>query len=136
DPSAAAPLLAERSRIEGEMADAEAAGTPERVGELEGRLAGVEARLEGLQNRQSFLGRAGRFIEPIVEPLGWDWRIGSAVLASFPAREVVVATLGVIFDVGTEVEEGEGSNRLRSALREATWADTGRALFTVPVALS
>ena len=57
-------------------------------------------RLEGAQKRQSLLGRLGRLIEPAVKPLGWDWRIGCAVLASFPAREVVVATLGVIFDVG------------------------------------
>ena len=57
-------------------------------------------RLDGAQKRQSWLGRAGRLIEPAVRPLGWDWRIGSAVIASFPAREVVVATLGVIFDVG------------------------------------
>ena len=58
------------------------------------------------------------------------------MLASFPAREVVVATLGVIFDVGEEVEEGQGSNRLREALRSATWAGTDRPLFTMPVALS
>ena len=44
----------------------------------------------GAWKRQSVLGRVGRFIEPAVEPLGWDWRIGTAALASFPAREVVV----------------------------------------------
>ena len=53
------------------------------------------------------------------------------MLASFPAREVVVATMGVIFDVGEEVEEGEGGNRLRDALRSATWAGTDRPLFTI-----
>ena len=50
--------------------------------------------------RQSLLGRLGRVIEPAVRPLGWDWRIGCAVLASFPQREVVVATLGVMFNGG------------------------------------
>src|SRR5262249_59435726 len=68
-----------------------------------------------------------------VRPLGWDWRIGSAVLASFPAREVVVASLGVIFDVG---KGDEGGQRLGEALRSATWPDTGRPMFNIPVALS
>jgi ferrous iron transport protein B len=59
----------------------------------------------------SALGRAGRFIEPAVEPLGWDWRVGMAVIASFPAREVVVATLGTIFSLG------ETSTRMTEASR-------------------
>ena len=49
------------------------------------------------QQRNSFLGRMGRVIEPAVKPLGWDWRIGCAVLASLPAREFVVATIGVMY---------------------------------------
>lgn len=136
DPGEATPLLGEQARIEAALAEASAAGQAERVAELEEEQADLDSRLDGLQKRQSFLGRAGRLIEPVVTPLGWDWRIGSAVVASFPAREVVVATLGVIFDVGAEVEEGEGSNRLRDALSNATWAGTDRKLFTIPVALS
>lgn len=81
--------------------------------------------------RQSFLGRAGHFIEPAVAPLGWDWRIGMAVVASFPAREVVVATLGVIF----ESDGDEGSADLQGKLQSAQWED-GRPLFTLPVAFS
>jgi ferrous iron transport protein B len=123
----AAVLVAERARLRAEV---EAGADPE------AGLAAVEARLEGAQKRQSLLGRAGRLIEPVVLPLGWDWRIGSAVLAAFPAREVVVATLGVVFDVGSKVEDDGGSNRLRSALRAATWQGTSRPLFNTPVALS
>ena len=81
----------------------------------------------------SYLGRAGHAIEPLVRPLGWDWKIGVGVLASFPAREVIVSTLGTIYSLGGDVdEEDEG---LRSALRKATWPD-GRPVITVPVALS
>ncbi len=81
----------------------------------------------------SFLGRAGHAIEPLVRPLGWDWKIGVGVLASFPAREVIVSTLGTIYSLGGDVEaEDEG---LRAALRNATWPD-GRPVFTLPVALS
>jgi ferrous iron transport protein B len=93
----------------------------------------LEGALAGLQLRDSFLGRAGRAIEPAIAPLGWDWRIGVGVLASFPAREVIVATMGTIFNLGAE--EDETSQPLREALQEATWPD-GRKLFTLPVALS
>ena len=50
--------------------------------------------------KQSVLGQVGQAIEPVVEPLGWDWRIGMATLASFPAREVMIGTLGIIFGQG------------------------------------
>ncbi|MBX6315166.1 MAG: ferrous iron transport protein B [Isosphaeraceae bacterium] len=104
--------------------------------EVEARKAELEAKIAGAYRRQSWLGRAGRFLEPAVRPLGWDWRIGCAAIASFPAREVVIATLGVLFDVGDQVEEGEANSRLQDALRAATWEGTDRPLFNVPVALS
>ncbi|RMF98900.1 MAG: ferrous iron transport protein B, partial [Planctomycetota bacterium] len=85
---------------------------------------------------QSWLGRMGRYIEPVVRPVGWDWRIGTAVLASFPAREVVVATLGVMFHSTGEPVDGEGDSPLRQSLRTATWEGTDRPVFTLPVALS
>jgi ferrous iron transport protein B len=80
----------------------------------------------------SFLGRFGIAIEPAVKPLGWDWRIGVGVLASFPAREVIVSTLGTIYSLG-KVDEGDAG--LQQALRESKWAD-GRAVYSIPVALS
>lgn len=130
---AAAPLVAERARLRAELGKAEAAGKPKRVATLNEALADAEGRLDGAQKRQSWLGRAGRLIEPAVRPLGWDWRIGCAVIASFPAREVVVATLGVVFDAGRSEAEGVGPGE---ALRSATWPGTGRPLFNTPVALS
>ncbi|MBI5155255.1 ferrous iron transport protein B, partial [Candidatus Poribacteria bacterium] len=89
--------------------------------------------LDGAYLRQSFLGRMGRFIEPAVEPLGWDWKIGMAALASFPAREVIIATLGVIYDIGGAADEESAD--LRSKLQNAAYSD-GRPVFTVAVALS
>ena len=85
--------------------------------------------------RQSVLGRLGNFIEPVVKPLGWDWKIGIAVIASFPAREVVVATLGIIYNLGSE--ESEESENLRQKMRNATWDDNpNQKVFTPIVALS
>jgi len=87
--------------------------------------------------RQSFLGMAGRAIEPVVRPLGWDWRIGCAAIASFPAREVVLGTLGVIYNLGDiDPGEEEGASMLVRRLRAATWDETDRKVFTLPVALS
>ena len=96
-------------------------------------LAELENEIAARRLQDSYLGRVGQAIEPAVKPLGWDWRIGCAAIASFPAREVVVATLGVIFNLGGDVDEGSGE--LRSALQAATWPD-GRPLFNLAVALS
>lgn len=81
----------------------------------------------------SLLGRSGRAVEPVVAPLGWDWRIGVGVIASFPAREVVIATLGTIYSLGGDVDEHDEG--LRGALFAAKWPD-GRPVFGLPVALS
>ena len=102
------------------------------VGASEEVLDDLRAKEAGEMLQQSFLGRMGYAIEPVVEPLGWDWRIGMAALASFPAREVIVAVLGTIYSLG-EVDEESAS--LRDALRSATWSD-GRKVFNIPVALS
>jgi ferrous iron transport protein B len=82
---------------------------------------------------QSFLGQAGQAIEPIVRPLGWDGKIGIAVLASFPAREVIVATLGTIYALGSGVDES--NEGLADQLRAATWSD-GSNVFSLATACS
>ena len=81
----------------------------------------------------SALGQMGHAIEPAVKPLGWDWRIGVGAIASFPAREVIISTLGTIYSLGGDVdEESEG---LMGALRTSKWPD-GTNVFNIPVALS
>lgn len=75
----------------------------------------------------SYLGRFGRSIEPAFRPAGFDWRITTAILCAFPAREVVVPSLGILFAVGNEAEAE--SPRLRDAVHDAKWPD-GRPLFT------
>jgi ferrous iron transport protein B len=92
--------------------------------------------LAGAYQRQSILGRVGRLIEPAVRPLGWDWRVGCAAIASFPAREVVLGTLGVIYNLGdVDLKQAEGQTQLQSQLRAATWDDSSRPVFTIPMAL-
>ena len=101
------------------------------------RLTGAElaAETEALENaaaaaqlEQSFLGRAGKVVEPAFRPLGWDWKISAAVIAGFPAREVVVAVLGTVYAVGDEADEASLTERLQSA----THPD-GSYVFTLPM---
>ena len=103
-----------------------ATATPEE----QARLATEEA---GIRLRESYLGQAGHAIEPLVRPLGWDWKIGMATLASFPAREVIIAALGTIYNLGNE--QSEESVELRSAMQAERWPD-GRPVYTPIVALS
>jgi ferrous iron transport protein B len=93
--------------------------------------------------RQSYLGRMGKAIEPVVGPLGWDWKIGMAALASFPAREVVIGTLGIIYSAGKqnsdEIREAANvaDTPLARRMQEARWDDDpARPVFTIPTALS
>ncbi len=80
----------------------------------------------------SIAGRVGRAIEPAIEPLGFDWKIGVGLVASLAAREVIVATLAQIYAV-SDADDYAG---LRSALEGDIDPDTGERAFTLPTALS
>ena len=107
--------------------------TDEARSELVAPLHDEQAQLSAALLERSWLGQAGHFIEPAVHPLGWDWKIGVGVLASFPAREVIVGTLGTIYSLGGTSDPEDSA--LRSALQDAKWPD-GRPVYNVPVALS
>ncbi|MHC4406029.1 MAG: ferrous iron transport protein B, partial [Planctomycetota bacterium] len=119
----------EVQRLRTELASMET-GAPER----ETVARDLDHAVAGAYQRQSYLGRAGRTVEPVFRPLGWDWRISCAVLASFPAREVVVATLGVVYNLGEDFDPDSAEQF--NTLQNATWDDTGLPVFTVPAALS
>jgi len=115
-----------QSRVAEEFRARRATASAEEIERLDIEEAGVRLR-------ESFLGQVGRTIEPIVHPLGWDWKIGMATLASFPAREVIIAALGTIYNLGNE--QDEGSVELREAMQAERWPD-GRPVYTPLVALS
>jgi ferrous iron transport protein B len=99
--------------------------------------SGAAAPDAGTRLRESYLGRLGRVIEPAVAPVGWDWRVGIGILASFPAREVIISTLGVIYRVGDDVDDE--SEILRGKLKGARWENGPRAglpVFTLASALA
>ena len=84
-----------------------------------------------VQTEESFLGQGGKLIEPIVEPLGYDWKIGVGVIASFAAREVFNSTMAVIYSV----EDEEDHLLIREKFRQAKRSD-GTPVFTPLVCIS
>lgn len=78
----------------------------------------------------SYAGQLGKFIEPVIEPLGFDWRIGVGLIGSLAAREVFVSTMSIIFNM-----EGAVEGSLQDSFRKATWPD-GRPLFTPVVCIA
>ena len=98
--------------------------------ELAAQYENIDHLASAAQLEQSWLGRAGHFVEPVFAPLGWDWRVSAAVIAGFPAREVVIAVLGTVYAVGDEAYEDTLSGRLKAS----TWAD-GRPVVTLPMVI-
>ncbi len=85
--------------------------------------------------KQSFAGRAGQFMEPVVRPLGYDWQIGIGLISSLAAREVIVPTLSVVYGVGSGQDGDEITPGLLNTLRSAKRSD-GTPVFTVATCLS
>jgi ferrous iron transport protein B len=81
----------------------------------------------------SFAGVLGRAIEPIIKPLGYDWKIGIALITSFAAREVFVGTMATLYSVG-DGEDGDNKT-LRQKMQAATKAD-GTKVYTLATGVS
>lgn len=84
------------------------------------------------QLANSLAGQAGHVIEPLIKPLGFDWKIGIGLIASFAAREVFVSTMSIVYAVEADDED---TTPLREHMRAETWAD-GSAVFTPLVCVS
>lgn len=85
------------------------------------------------QLRNSFAGKLGHVIEPVIEPLGFDWKIGIALISSFAAREVLVSTLSIIYNVGKDANEE--SETLKEAIKDEKKPD-GSPVWTPLTALT
>lgn len=84
------------------------------------------------QLESSYAGIIGKTIEPLIKPLGYDWKIGIALLSSFAAREVFVGTMATLY----AVEDEENEALLRERLQNATFRETGEKVFTLGTAIS
>jgi len=84
--------------------------------------------------RESYAGRIGRFIEPAIAPLGFDWKIGIGLISAFAAREVFVGTLATIYSVGSDDESNYGT--LRKHMNTELNPRTGKPTFSAATAFS
>lgn len=91
-----------------------------------------EARIKSaLKLEYSYAGQMGKFIEPAIEPLGYDWKTGIALISSFAAREVFVGTMSTLFQTGEENVVG-----IRAKMQNQINPITGKPLYGLPYAIS
>jgi ferrous iron transport protein B len=93
----------------------------------------IEKERKSALLEHSYAGRLGHFIEPVIRPLGYDWKIGIALITSFAAREVFVGTMATLYSVGDD--ESETGLRLRDKMKLARKAD-GSPVYTLGTGLS
>ncbi|MDQ8203443.1 ferrous iron transport protein B [Pelagicoccus sp. SDUM812003] len=94
----------------------------------------LDKRIASAYIEQSYMGRVGKTLQPVFESAGFDWKITVGVVASFPAREVIISTLGIIYSLGGDADEE--SKDLRDTMAAQTWQSgekAGQPIFTIPV---
>lgn len=92
-----------------------------------------ETKLEAVKLENSYIGIVGKSIEPVIRPLGYDWKIGIAIITSFAAREVFVGSMSTIYAVGRDNEDGE---KLKEILAAETDHITGKKIYTTATGAS
>jgi ferrous iron transport protein B len=101
----------------------------------EAQLTALGKEEQGTKLQRSFAGMIGRGLEPLIAPLGFDWKIGIGIVASFAAREVFVSTMSTVYNVGEVDDSQEGTTNLAQTLREQKRPD-GSMLYTPLVGLT
>jgi len=101
----------------------------------ENTIAQLNIQIESDRLTNSYLGRFGKFIEPVMRPLGFDWKMSIALLAGLPAKEIVISTMGVLY----QTVDDETTVNLQQKLKNEkfkTGKNTGQFVFTTPTALA
>jgi ferrous iron transport protein B len=88
---------AQRGQLQARLAQA---ASPEQAAAVRTELAALDRQTAGAKLRESFAGHLGRIIEPVIAPLGFDWKMGIGIITSFAAREVFVSTMSTVYNVG------------------------------------
>ncbi|MBM3847354.1 MAG: ferrous iron transporter B, partial [Verrucomicrobia bacterium] len=99
-------------------------------------LDSIDKEEAGEQLRRSYAGRMGHLIEPVIAPLGFDWKIGIGIVASFAAREVFVSTMSMVYNVGGEAPEDEGGVRNLAGVLQAQKTAEGLTLYRPRVGIT
>jgi len=99
------------------------------------RIKSLELKKESERQENSYIGNLGKFIEPMIKPLGFDWKIGISIITGIAAKEIVVSTMGVLYQTDLDADGNTASliNRLK-AHRYKTGEKIGQQVFTPLVA--
>jgi ferrous iron transport protein B len=95
---------------------------------------GLENRIAAYKLENSYAGVIGKGLEPIIRPLGYDWKIGIALITSFAAREVFVGTMATIYSIGSADDDDDAT--IKSRMKEEINPETGGPRFTPAVGFS
>ena len=96
--------------------------------------AKIDDKVAAYRLEHSYIGIIGKTIEPVIKPLGYDWKIGIGLVASFAAREVFVGTLATIYSVGSATEN-ESIDTIKTKMSNEIYED-GRKVFTFASGIS
>ncbi len=101
------------------------------------KIEQLETEKSLIHQENSFIGRIGKFIEPAIRPLGFDWKIGVSIVTGIAAKEIVVSTMGVLY--GAEFIDDGASDALKKAINEEVYSSgekKGKKIFTPLVSIS
>jgi ferrous iron transport protein B len=99
------------------------------------RIEKIEKAMQGERLRNSYAGRLGQLIEPLIAPLGFDWKMGIGIVASFAAREVFVSTMSTVYNIGKYEKSEAGIKNLAERLQGQKKPD-GSPVYTSLVAVT
>ena len=114
---------------------AAAAEKAQQAAPVDEKLAALDNEEAGAKLRQSFAGHLGRFIEPIIAPLGFNWKMGIGIISSFAAREVFVSTMSTVYNVG-KAEKTESSMKSLESTLKAQRRPNGELVYTPLTAIT
>jgi ferrous iron transport protein B len=103
----------------------------------EAQLAQVEIDMESERMEKSYIGQLGHFIEPVIRPLGYDWKVGVSIITGLAAKEIVIGSMGVLYQ--SDMEADENSFNLKSKLQEQVFTsgpNIGQKVFSPLIAYS
>jgi ferrous iron transport protein B len=119
-----------------QQADASAVHSRELLSAQQKELEGAkEKAVAGAQSEYSIAGRVGHTLEPVIKPLGFDWKMGVGLVGAFAAREVFVSTMGIVYSVGEVDADKTGTKDLADAMRQDRYTN-GKLVWTPLVAIS
>ncbi|RIH64500.1 ferrous iron transport protein B [Mariniphaga sediminis] len=101
----------------------------------ETQISGIQQAMVADQLTHSYLGRIGQWIEPVMRPLGFDWKMSIALVSGLPAKEIIVSTMGVLY----QSSDNESTVNLQNKLQNESFSfgpRTGEKVFTMPAALA